>query len=247
MLRFFCPNAQHDYFMRQSIMAAIFGKISNLVNLKRISLNLWSLSSEIKATLNHCQNEEQTKAVKNYYEKINSLAQEEKEKSESDEENVTAINEESKEQLELKKARASIERIRPDYSFGLTYLTEVNSDEILIFSHSYFSPGQTIVIEFLIPNSFTIQAEVTHVRNISMKSRIISPNKIQYRIQARFLYHQYGDRTLLRHFLQSLNPIDGLAVNGEKKLSLVEDSDEKSTSQSSSEAPKLEDFEEKLD
>ncbi|MFW5887379.1 MAG: hypothetical protein ACOCUH_01140, partial [Bacteriovoracia bacterium] len=36
--------------------------------------------------------------------------------------------------------------------------------------------------------------------------RIISPNRLEYRIQAKFTFQTKGERTLLRRFLKSIEP-----------------------------------------
>ena len=91
--------------------------------------------------------------------------------------------------------------------FGKTVLYEITMDDIYFFCDRGFVEGQTIVIEFKVPRTFYIQAEVNHCRLINQNfSRIISENKLTHRIRAQFLFSKEGERTLLRQFVQSIAP-----------------------------------------
>lgn len=101
------------------------------------------------------------------------------------------------------------ERQAPDsdkMSYGFALLSDINMDWMLTFSKFSFIQGQSIVIEFLIPRPFTMSAEVVLCANYSMRSRIISDSKPDYRLQCRFTYLKAGERTRLRDFLSSIEP-----------------------------------------
>ncbi len=101
------------------------------------------------------------------------------------------------------------ERQAPDsdkMSYGFALLSDINMDWMLTFSKYSFIQGQSIVIEFLIPRPFTMSAEVVLCANYSMRSRIISDSKPDYRLQCRFTYLKAGERTRLRDFLSSIEP-----------------------------------------
>lgn len=89
---------------------------------------------------------------------------------------------------------------------GKTLLSEVYMDRIHFFCDESFLEGQSIVIQFQIPQCFALNADVMYCRRYGMKSRIISENKFLYRVAARFTYLRPGERTLLRRFLQSVEP-----------------------------------------
>ncbi len=89
---------------------------------------------------------------------------------------------------------------------GKTLLSEIYMDRIHFFCDESFLEGQNIVIQFMIPQCFTINADVMYCRRYGMKSRIISENKLLYRVAARFTYLRPGERTLLRRFLLSIEP-----------------------------------------
>lgn len=91
-------------------------------------------------------------------------------------------------------------------STGVTLLADVHMESILCFSKYPFEYGQSIIIEFLIPNYFVASAEVISCSKYNLKSRIINPNRPEYRIQAKFTFQTKGERTLLRNFLKSVEP-----------------------------------------
>lgn len=87
---------------------------------------------------------------------------------------------------------------------GKTLLSEVGMDKIHFFSDQQFLEGQSIVLEFQIPKRFIVNADIVFCRAYSMKSRIISANKMPYRVSARFTFLKPGERALLRDFLESI-------------------------------------------
>jgi hypothetical protein len=89
---------------------------------------------------------------------------------------------------------------------GTTVLTELNMEEMYFFSNQTFLEGQSIVIEFLIPNKFILNADVFYSRPYNHKSRIIRDNNLIYRVAVRFSFLKPGERTLLRQFVQSVEP-----------------------------------------
>lgn len=89
---------------------------------------------------------------------------------------------------------------------GTTVLTELNMEEMYFFSNQTFLEGQSIVIEFLIPNKFILNADVFYSRPYNLKSRIIRDTNLIYRVAVRFSFLKPGERTLLRQFVQSVEP-----------------------------------------
>lgn len=87
-----------------------------------------------------------------------------------------------------------------------TILSEVNMSEIYFFSTKEFLSGQSIVIEFLIPKRFIVNANILFCRSFNMKSRIISEKRMPFRIGANFSFLKDGERTLLRNFVESIEP-----------------------------------------
>lgn len=87
---------------------------------------------------------------------------------------------------------------------GKTILQEVDMEHMFFFSDKRFLEGQSIVIEFLIPKRFVVNAEVLYSRQYNRKSRVISEKKLSFRNAVRFTFLKTGERTLLRQFIQSV-------------------------------------------
>ncbi len=97
--------------------------------------------------------------------------------------------------------------IKPEkVSRGVSILSELTMDGLYFFSQQPFMEGQSIVIEFQIPKRFVLNAQVQFCRPFNISSRIISNKKVDYRTVARFTFLKEGERTLLREFIQSIEP-----------------------------------------
>lgn len=126
------------------------------------------------------------------------------------------IAEQTTQGLETKKPNPILERPyqrqAPDLdkvSYGFTLLSDINMDNILSFTKDSFLQGQSVVVEFLIPQSFMMTADVSYCHFYAMRSRIISSTKPDYRLQCRFTYSIPGERENLRNFLKSVEPTIG--------------------------------------
>lgn len=91
-------------------------------------------------------------------------------------------------------------------SYGFALLSDINMEWMLTFSKQGFIPGQSVVVEFLIPRPFMLSAEIMLSNNVAMRSRIISESKPDFRLQCRLTYALPGERTRLRDFLTSVEP-----------------------------------------
>jgi hypothetical protein len=111
--------------------------------------------------------------------------------------------------VEVKEKRKPYKRSAPrdeKVVNGFVLLSDINMDHIVIFSQGTFIHGQNIVIEFMVPKSFTQMVEVMNSVNISRKSKIISASKAGFRVHSSFLFKFDGERNELRTFLQSIEP-----------------------------------------
>jgi len=109
-------------------------------------------------------------------------------------------------------------RQAPDVSkttYGFTLLSDINMENMLCFTKDKFLHGQAIVVEFLIPQHFILNAQVNYCHHFAMRSRIISDSRPDYRLQANFTYPFKGERDSLRHFLKSISPV----IQDDKKTS----------------------------
>lgn len=89
---------------------------------------------------------------------------------------------------------------------GKTVLSEISMEKMFFFCNKPFTEGQSIVIQFCIPNSFIVNADILYCRPFNLKSRIISQNNYTHRALIRFKFLKEGERALLRQFLQSIEP-----------------------------------------
>lgn len=130
--------------------------------------------------------------------------------------------EQIKQGLETKKPNPILERPYqrqpPDLdkiSYGFTLLSDINMENILSFTKDKFLQGQSVVVEFLIPQNFMMTATVTYCHYYALRSRIISSTKPDYRLQCFFSYTISGERETLRNFLKSIEPT---IPHGKKKI-----------------------------
>lgn len=91
-------------------------------------------------------------------------------------------------------------------SYGFCFLSDIHMENILSFTQGKFLQGQSVVVEFLIPQNFMMTADVTYCHYYALRSRIISSTKPDYRVQCRFSFALNGERETLRNFLKSIEP-----------------------------------------
>jgi hypothetical protein len=106
-------------------------------------------------------------------------------------------------------------------SKGKTILSEISMDKMFFFCNKSFTEGQSIVIQFCIPKSFIINADILYCRTFNSKSRVISANNYTHRALIRFNFLKEGERALLRQFLQSIEPV---FVKVDKKIDTSKES-----------------------
>lgn len=101
---------------------------------------------------------------------------------------------------------------------AMCFLSELNMDAIYFFSNEKMMAGQSVVIDFLVPQRFLFMAEVIHCRPYNMRSRIISSTPHPFRVAARPLFLKAGERTLLREFLETVEPdLEAIAAQQKAK------------------------------
>lgn len=108
-------------------------------------------------------------------------------------------------------------------SYGFTLLSDINMDTLLTFTKDKFLQGQSVVVEFLIPQHFTMTGEIVYCNHYARTSRIISSSKPDFRVQCRFSYSSPGERDTLRNFLKSIEPTVHDKKKTAKKPTAVED------------------------
>lgn len=247
----------------------IYNKSGHPIEVKKISIRLWSLRDEIEAAIGRRIKECEAAGVplyiediKNFYRfdknkvpsnvvelqpkgnsnDLNSLmeevAQETNPAPEASPENSSEgqqetqnlaraeeiIAEQKEQGLETGKPNPILERPyqrqAPDsdkISYGFILLSDINMETMLSFTKEKFLQGQTVTVEFLIPKTFIMTANITYCHNYSMRSRIISNSKPDYRVQSRFTFDLPGERETLRTFLKSIEPTFDIGKNNPKE------------------------------
>lgn len=242
----------------------IYNKSSHPVEVKKISVRIWSLRDEIEAAIGRRMKECEAAGVPLYIDDLKrfynldpdstlsqdnvlqlkpkgdedamtslmeSLAEEtpeEKPAEDQDSQTLSKADEIIAEQklqgMEAEKPNPIIDRpyqrLAPDLdkiSYGFTFLSDVNMDNILSFTKDKFLQGQSVVVEFLIPQPFMMTANVAYCHHYALRSRIISTTKPDYRLQCRFTYSIPGERDTLRNFLKSIEPTIPQGKKGNKK------------------------------
>lgn len=117
--------------------------------------------------------------------------------------NVVALNAHPKE-IEVDIVPPSLDEAK--IWKGKTVLSEISMDKMFFFSNRAFTEGQSIVIQFCIPKTFIMNADVLYCRPFNIKSRIISQNNYTHRMLVKFSFLKEGERALLRQFIQSIEP-----------------------------------------
>lgn len=96
---------------------------------------------------------------------------------------------------------------KAEVATGRTILGEVLMDKMYFFSSKSYLIGQSVVVDFQVPNRFVVNAQVFHSRIHNMKGRIISEQSMPYRIGVLFTFIKEGERTILREFIKSIEPV----------------------------------------
>ena len=126
-------------------------------------------------------------------------------------ENINEEDSQEKDKGKDKTAPATIKQRRPKIleekiHRGTLIISELEMDHLYFFTNHQFVAGQSIVIEFVLPKTFTVNADISFCRAFNNKSRIISKKRLPYRVGATFTFLKEGERTLLRNFVKSIEP-----------------------------------------
>lgn len=209
-------------------MALIYHQSSDPVFVKKIYLKLWRLRDEVEAVINHktaLGEEVDKEAIAKEYEYKGPLQKPQLELIEGGGEKAAGTPEnteaaapdlaavedateaapEQSDQVEIIQRSSDI--IPEEKQFkGISVLAELGMDHMYFFCNHRFVEGQSIVIEFQIPNRFVLNAEIVYCRAFNLRSRIISDDKLPFRVAVKFTFLKAGERTLLREFVQSIEP-----------------------------------------
>lgn len=211
------------------MLGMIYHNSTDPVLIKKIPLRIWTLRDELEAVIQaRLESGDYTKENRP---SIDDLIAEYRERKplvkaeKTDDENPLKLlegGEESEEDssegeptetLETSEEKTSTEviqrrpKLKEDRLFnGTLILSELEMDHMYFFTNKEFTVGQSIVVEFLIPKKFSVNIDVIYCRAFNMKSRIISNQNYRFRVAAKFTFLKEGERTLLRQFIQSIEP-----------------------------------------
>jgi len=198
--------------------------------LKKINLRIWSLKEEIShVILSKIDNIEEEELIKSLVEEYsidkpnlrlikNELPEDElsnnnddtktsKENSEVEDKHVEKENTEETTSNAKEEITQKIFKLPEDkVACATTIMSEIYMDEIYFFSETPFIEGQSIVMQFCLPQKFIMNADVLFCQAYSASNRVIGKAKLPYRVCAKFSFLRNGERTLLRRFLNSIEP-----------------------------------------
>ena len=189
----------------------IYNNSTDPVFIKRIYLKTWLLRDEIESVLgqqfeNGVKGGINLKKLKKQYHRSDSTKIEEK--------NPHNISRTSNQKKLVVIPEEKIHK-------GIVVISELEINNIYFFSSFNFIEGQSIVIEFLIPQKFILNAEVIYARQYNTENSIISSEKLSYRIAARFTFLKRGEKTILQKFLESISYISKKNEMGQSEDSPV--------------------------
>ena len=188
------------------------------VLIKKIALQIWSLRTEIEEVIRYRVSEANKREIEKpplddlieeYSGKIapqeieaifESTSEEEGEEGEEEE----TVGEEEPEGNTVTQRNPFIPEDK--ITNGKTLLSEINMEYLFLFSADSFIEGKNVVVKFLVPKAFSLNAEVIHCRKHTMSSRVISGQKLPHRACFKFTFLKPGERSLLRQFLYSVKP-----------------------------------------
>lgn len=207
----------------------IYNKSTHPIEVKKISLRIWSLRDEIETALEIRIKECEAAGIPLYIEDIKknyNLGQDQVDTSQGVADLMESISQDNsigeaediiaEQKLQgldntklnpildrpFKRTPPNLDKI----SYGFSLLSDVNMDTFLSFTKNKFLHGQSVVIEFLIPQSFMMTADITYCHHFAMRSRIISSTRPDYRVKGKFNYTFSKERENLRNFLKSIEP-----------------------------------------
>ena len=190
----------------------IYGNKREAAPIKKIDLRIWRLRDEVETVIrDDLQKNASSIEKKNVVEKCRSRYARSTRDS-----NVLSFKERKKMEEKLRDNPDQLgefilgkEDDHPDIpenkiTLGSLILSEIDINEMFFFCNRQFMAGQSIVIEFVIPNVFTINAEVLSGRSYNMKVRVISANKLPYRTHAKFNFYDDKEKLILERFIKSI-------------------------------------------
>ncbi|MDC0253652.1 hypothetical protein OAK75_02050 [Bacteriovoracales bacterium] len=188
------------------------------VLIKKIALQIWSLRTEIEEVIRYRVSEANKREIekpplddlieeysgKVAPQEIEAIFESTSEEAEGEEAEGEEAEEEESEGNTVTQRNPLIPKDK--ITNGKTLLSEINMEYLFLFSANNFIEGKNVVVKFLVPKAFSLNAEVIHCRKHTMSSRVISGQKLPHRACFKFTFLKPGERSLLRQFLFSVKP-----------------------------------------
>jgi hypothetical protein len=182
-------------------MTVIYKSVNEPVQIKKITIHLWSLNDQVEKLISYFLSKHVEQPEMLTFERVNEFVHETL-TTETQQTNHTNYN---PAQHDILTGEFSVDPEKK--SIGQTFLSDINMDWVAFFAHQNFYCGQSIIMDFQIPRRFLVNAQILECRKINMNSRIIGPNKMLYRIFARFTFVRPGERTNIRNFVKHLHTL----------------------------------------
>ena len=171
----------------------IYHSSQDPVLLKKIKLRIWPLADEVKTKIETALKDrpEESALLQSIQEEYGNFE----------------VLQGGKDGGDLEAQGTSLFALSPDkVRPGMALIAEVEMSRIHFFTNTRFLEGQAVVIEFMIPRRFMINADVLCCYRYNPAGHIISPRGFTHRLVAAFTFLRRGERTLLRQFLHSISP-----------------------------------------
>ena len=182
----------------------IYSNLNHPVEVRKIRLKIWKLRDEL-----HCTVKQRLAQAKNNSSEVNLSDLKQTYQSPPA---ARGTEQTSRENTTSSEAKSSIaRRLRPplpqnQLANGTLALLDLNMDTLACFCEQSFLIGQTVVVEFMVPNYFFVTGEVLEWCNYNMHTQIISNTRMAFRLHIKWVYHLPGERARLRRFLSSVMP-----------------------------------------
>ena len=205
---FFSPYRKNHF--SEIIKEMIYGNKVPATHIKKIDLKIWLLRDEVESVIKKDVelDPENAKSIVEKYRShyvqsltdsnVLSFKQKKRLEEKIDKESVRSEN------FILGRKQQHLKIPENKIHQGSLILSEIDVDQMFFFCNRQYMGGQSIVIEFIIPNMFTLNAEILSGKPYDMKGRIISDKKLPYRTHVKFIFFDDKEKILLERFINSI-------------------------------------------
>ena len=222
-------------------MTILLNKSIHPVEVKKIKVEIWALRSEIEAAISKRLSESDSTDLKEldisdiqeFYQNQVSHTQTDTEKIEKDtNEDIAQLADDVLSEVEessQNKEAKTFQRVRPEatkITTGEVLLSDIQMDQVMLFTEKNFLTGQNVVISFQVTKPFLVSGEIFKTVNYARNSKIIKETKLDHRLQVKFSLNLEQERSKLREFLTSIEPTINTPPKKMKKKSEEDSNDD---------------------